>query len=51
LSGWLGQNWTSASEFTYSNGVNSILATVVETESANTDPVAGAATPSLQIDF
>jgi hypothetical protein len=51
LSTWLGQNWTTASEFTYSNGVSSILATVVETESPGSDPVAGAAAPSLQIDF
>ena len=51
LSTWLGQNWTSASEFSYSNGVSSILATVVETEPASSDPVAGAAAPSLQIDF
>jgi hypothetical protein len=51
LSGWLGQNWTSASEFTYSNGVSSILATVVATEPPSSDPVAGAAAPSIQIDF
>lgn len=51
LSTSLGQNWTSASEFTYSNGVTTILATVVETEPASSDPVACAATPSIQIDF
>ncbi len=51
LSTALGQNWTSASEFGYSNGVSTILATVVETEPPSADPVAGASTPSLQIDF
>jgi hypothetical protein len=51
LSTWLGQNWTSASEFSYSNGVSTILATVVETEPASSDPVAGASAASIQIDF
>lgn len=51
LSTSLGQNWTSASEFAYSNGVSTILATVVETEPASSDPVAGASTPSITIDF
>jgi len=51
LSASLGQNWTSASEFSYSNGVSSILATVVEAEPAGSDPVAGASTPSILIDF
>lgn len=52
LSTSLGQNWTSASEFTYSNGVSSILATVVETEPSSSDPVVAAASaPSIQIDF
>lgn len=47
----LGQNWTSASEFAYSNGVSTILATVVELNNPSTDPVAGASTPSIVIDF
>jgi hypothetical protein len=51
LSTSLGQNWTSASEFAYSNGVTAILATVVETEPPSSDPVAGASTPSIVIDF
>ena len=51
LSTSLGQNWTSASEFAYSNGVTTLLATVVETEPASSDPVAGASTASIQIDF
>jgi hypothetical protein len=32
-------NWTSASEFIYSNGVSQILATVVQTEPPSLDPV------------
>jgi hypothetical protein len=51
LSASLSQNWTSASEFAYSNGVSTILATVVETEPPSSDPVAGTATASIQIDF
>jgi|GEM_PF-1641309 hypothetical protein len=51
LSASLGQSWTSASEFAYSNGVSTILATVVETEQASSDPVAGASTPIISIDF
>ena len=51
LSASLGQNWTSASEFSYSNGVRSILATVVEAEPPSSDPVASASTPSILIDF
>jgi hypothetical protein len=51
FSGSLGQNWTSASEFAYSNGVSTILATVVETEPAASDPVAAAAAAKIQIDF
>ena len=47
----LGQNWTSASEFAYSNGVSTILATVVEVNNPSTDPVAVASTPSIVIDF
>jgi hypothetical protein len=51
LSASLGQNWTSASEFAYSNGVSTVLATVVETEPASSDPLAGASTPIISIDF
>jgi hypothetical protein len=51
LSTSLGQNWTSASEFAYSNGVSTILATVVATEPPSSDPVAGVSTPSILIDF
>jgi hypothetical protein len=45
--------WVSASEFTYSNGLGQILATVVETEPPSSDPVAGQNPPSppMVIDF
>jgi hypothetical protein len=51
LAGALGQNWTSASEFGYSNGVSTILATVVEAANPNSDPVAGNSSASINIDF
>jgi hypothetical protein len=53
LSSSLNLNWTSASEFTYSNGLGQILATVVETEPPSTDPIAGKApaSPHNAIDF
>jgi len=41
LAGSLNLDWTTASEFIYSNGMGQILATVVETEPASSDPVAG----------
>lgn len=49
----LGLDWTSASEFTYSNGVAQIVATVVQTEPASSDPVPGKTPPkpSSAIDF
>ena len=53
LANSLNLNWTSASEFTYSNGLSQILATVVETEPPSTDPIAGKAPPGPRnaIDF
>jgi len=53
LASSLGQNWTTASEFVYSNGMGLIQATVVETEDPSTDPVAQAGTTSstIQINF
>lgn len=51
FAGLLGQNWTTASEFSYSNGVSTILATVVKTEPPSSDPVAVPSTPIIQIDF
>ena len=49
----LSLNWTSASEFTFSNGLSQILATVVETEPSSSDPVPGQNPPSqpMLIDF
>jgi hypothetical protein len=44
-------NWTSASEFVYTNGVKRLVATVVKTDPPETDPLPGQARPSLQIDF
>ncbi len=53
LADWLQLDWTSASEFTWSNGMGQILATVVETEPPSADPVAGQnpASPRIVIDF
>jgi hypothetical protein len=49
LANSLNLDWTSASEFTYSNGLCQILATVIETEPASSDPVAGQNPPSSPI--
>jgi hypothetical protein len=53
LANSLNLDWTSASEFTWSNGLGQILATVVETEPPASDPVAGQNPPgpSIVIDF
>jgi hypothetical protein len=53
LADYLQLNWTSASEFTYSNGMGRILATVIETEPPSSDPVAGQNPPGppTVIDF
>jgi hypothetical protein len=53
LANSLSLDWTSASEFTYSNGLGQILATVVETEPPSSDPVPGQTPPSppMVIDF
>jgi hypothetical protein len=53
LANSLNLDWTSASEFSYSNGLGQILATVVETEPPSSDPVAGQVPPSqpMVIDF
>ncbi|HEX4120990.1 MAG TPA: hypothetical protein VH619_10270 [Verrucomicrobiae bacterium] len=49
LAGSLNLDWTCASEFSYSNGFCQILATVVETEPASSDPVAGQSPPGPPI--
>ena len=51
LSSWLGQNWTSASEFSYSKGVSTLLATVVETTTSVNVGQGLFSTASIQIDF
>jgi hypothetical protein len=52
LANTLNLDWTTASEFTYSNGVGQILATVVEADPASSDPVAGQTpTSSIVINF
>jgi hypothetical protein len=49
LANSLNLDWTSASEFVYSNGLGQILATVIETEPPTSDPVAGQNPPSAPI--
>jgi hypothetical protein len=49
LASSLNLDWTSASEFTYSNGMGQVLATVIETEPPSSDPVAGQNAPSSPI--
>jgi hypothetical protein len=49
LASYLNLDWTSASEFTYSNGMGQILATVIETDPPSSDPVAGQNPPSSPI--
>ena len=45
-------DWTTASEFVYSNGMGQILATVVESDPPSSDPVAGTTpTSSIVINF
>jgi hypothetical protein len=53
LANSLNLDWTSASEFSWSNGLGQVLATVVETEPASSDPVAGQNPPGppIVIDF
>jgi hypothetical protein len=52
LSSSLNLDWTTASEFVYSNGVGQILATVVEADPASSDPVAGTTpTSTININF
>ena len=53
LSASLDVNWTSASEFVYTNGQSQIVATVIKTEPPTSDPVPGKAPPAqpVVIDF
>ncbi len=45
------QNWTSASEFTVSDGVQLMAATVVKTDPPSADPVAAPGGPAIRVDF
>lgn len=45
----LNLDWTTASEFLYTNGVGQILATVVEADPPSSDPVAGQSPPTSSI--
>jgi hypothetical protein len=49
LASSLNLDWTAASEFTYSNGMGQVLATVIETEPPSSDPVAGQNPPGAPI--
>ncbi len=52
LAGILNQNWTSAVELSYSNGVYQAIASVIETDPPSSDQVAGQQPPSpIQINF
>jgi hypothetical protein len=53
LANSLSLSWTSASEFTYSNGLAQIVSTVVETEPPSSDRASGEAPPvkPIAIDF
>jgi hypothetical protein len=53
LANSLNLDWTSASEFSYSNGLCQILANVIETDNPSSDQVAGQVAPSppIVIDF
>ncbi|MHB8521207.1 MAG: transglutaminase domain-containing protein [Limisphaerales bacterium] len=47
----LSQNWTSASEFTYSTGVEQMMATVVKTDPSDSEPVLAKPAAPIKIDF
>lgn len=47
----LAMNWTSASEFTYSEGFSQLVATVVKTEDPARDPAPDARGSVIKIDF
>ena len=53
LANSLNLDWTLASEFTYSNGLGQLLATVVQTEPPSSDPIPGQNPPSppMVIDY
>ena len=51
VSASLNENWTSASEFTFSNGNKQMVATVVKTQPPKSDPVPGARSQRITIGF
>jgi hypothetical protein len=51
VSSSLKENWTSASEFTYTDGVKQMLATVVKTDPPESDPAPGTTGRRITIGF
>jgi hypothetical protein len=50
--GYVNMNWTSASEFVFTNGVRQIVSTVVKTDSPSSDPqLASTPASSIEVDF
>ena len=47
----LSENWTSASEFIYTNGTKLLVATVVKTDPPSADPSPGGPSTGIVIDF
>ena len=47
----LSENWTSASEFTYTNDVKLLVATVVKTDPPSSDALPGGQASGIKIDF
>ena len=51
-SAYVNMNWTSASEFTYTNGGRQLIATVVKTDPPSSDPpLASSQTSGIEVDF
>jgi hypothetical protein len=50
-SAYVNMNWTSASEFTYTNGGRQLIATVVKTDPSSSEPLASPQTSSIEVDF
>ena len=51
LAGSLQMDWTSASEYVITNNLRQVLATVVKTDPASSDPSAGQAASPIKINF
>ncbi len=51
VSSSLKENWTSASEFTYTDGVKQMMATVVKTDPPESDPAPGTTSRRITIGF